>query len=180
MKVYEPGATPIAQDIRELAQAKHWDNDYMHPLTNAYLYAAARAQLIHTVIIPALQIGKIIISDRSFLSSLAYQGEAQKLGFDRVMSVNTDAIADCLPDLVLYIDTDVDTAMKRVFDEKGDKWESMGRQFFMDTATGYDKCEKLEIMQNRMIRVNGNRHEDEIFEEICKIVLEKISNNSEN
>lgn len=52
--VHEPGATHIAQDIRELAQAKTWDNDYMHPLTNAYLYAAARAQLLHTVVIPAL------------------------------------------------------------------------------------------------------------------------------
>lgn len=178
LKVHEPGATPIAQDIRILAQAKHWDDDYMHPLTNAYLYAAARAQLLHTVIIPALQVGKIIISDRSFLSSLAYQGEAQKLGFDRVMSINADAIENCIPDLVLYIDTDVDVAMKRVFDEKGDKWETMGRQFFMDTAEGYNKCEKLEIMKNRMIRINGNLSEDEIFGEICKKVLSKMEENN--
>lgn len=116
--VREPGGTPITDDIRHLAQAKRWENDYMHPLTNAYLYAAARAQLIHMTIIPALAEGKIVISDRSFLSSLAYQGEAQKLGFDRVMSINSDAILDCYPDLILYFDIDIDTAMKRVFDEK--------------------------------------------------------------
>ncbi len=45
----------------------------MHPLTNAYLYAAARAQTLHTVVEPALRAGKIVVSDRSFLSSLAYQ-----------------------------------------------------------------------------------------------------------
>ena len=175
LKVHEPGATPIAQDIRYLAQSKRWEDDYMHPLTNAYLYAAARAQLIHTVIIPALQLGKIIISDRSFLSSLAYQWEAQKLWFDKVMSVNQDAIEDCFPDLVLYIDTDVDTAMKRVFDEKWDKWETMGRQFFMDTARGYDKCEQLDIMQGRFVRINGNRHQDDVFNEISQLVTHKIS-----
>ena len=116
--VREPGSTPIATDIRELAQAKHWDDDYMHPLTNAYLYASARAQLLHTVVIPALAVENIVISDRSFLSSLAYQGEAQKLGFDKVMSVNKDAIEDILPDVVLYLDVDVDMAMKRTFDAK--------------------------------------------------------------
>lgn len=177
IKVYEPGATPIAQDIRHLAQAKHWDDDYMHPLTNAYLYAAARAQLLHTVVIPALQVGKIVISDRSFLSSLAYQGEAQKLGFDRVMSINADAIENIIPEVVLYIDTDVDTAMKRVFDEKGDKWESMGRQFFMDTAEGYNKCEKLDIMAGRFMRIDGNQHPDDVFDDIVKIISEKISEN---
>lgn len=172
--VHEPGSTPIAQDIRYLAQAKRWEDDYMHPITNAYLYAAARAQLLHTVIIPALQQGKIVIADRCFLSSLAYQGEAQKLGFDRVMSINSDAIVDCYPDIVFYIDTDVDTAMKRVFDDKWDKWESMGRQFFLDTAIGYDKCEKLEIMNGRFLRIDGNRDEKEIAAELQKIIASRL------
>lgn len=174
--VHEPGATPIAQDIRYLAQTKHWDDDYMHPITNAYLYAAARAQLLHTVVIPALQEWKIVIADRSFLSSLAYQWEAQKLGFERVMSINFEAISDCYPDIVLYIDTSIDTAMKRVHDEKGDKWETMGREFFLDTATGYDKCEQLEIMKDIFVRIDGNRDEEVVAKEIQKIISEKISN----
>ena len=73
----EPGSTPIAEDIRYLCQGKDWENESMHPLTNAYLYAAARAQTLHTVVAPALLEGKTVVSDRSFLSSLAYQGEAQ-------------------------------------------------------------------------------------------------------
>ena len=75
--VREPGSTPIAEDIRSLAQSRSWETEEMHPLTNAYLYAAARAQTLSTVIYPALHRGAIVISDRSFLSSCAYQGEAQ-------------------------------------------------------------------------------------------------------
>lgn len=71
--VREPGSTPIAEDIRHLAQKKEWENESMHPLTNAYLYAAARAQTIHTIVKPALESEKMVISDRSFLSSCAIQ-----------------------------------------------------------------------------------------------------------
>jgi dTMP kinase len=75
--VREPGSTPIAEDIRHLCQGKEWENEKMHPLANAYLYTAARAQTLHTVVGPALDRGQIVVSDRSFLSSCAYQGEAQ-------------------------------------------------------------------------------------------------------
>jgi thymidylate kinase len=75
--VREPGTTPIAEDIRHIAQAKSWEDETMHPLTNAYLYAAARAQTLETIVRPALTRGDIIISDRSFVSSCAIQGEAQ-------------------------------------------------------------------------------------------------------
>lgn len=73
VRVREPGTTPISEDIRTLAQGKIWEDEDMHPITNAYLYAAARAQTLHTVVTPALRDGKTVISDRSFLSSLAYQ-----------------------------------------------------------------------------------------------------------
>lgn len=170
LQVHEPGSTPIAQDIRTLAQAKTWDDDFMHPLTNAYLYAASRAQLIHTKLIPELHAGSIIVSDRSFLSSLAYQGEAQRLGFDKVMSINADAIEDLIPDIVLYIDTNIDTAMNRVFDAKGDKWETMGRQFYLDTQRGYEKCAQLEMLEGRFFRINGNRDPGDVAQQIRDIV----------
>lgn len=170
LQVHEPGSTPIAQDIRALAQAKTWDDDFMHPLTNAYLYAASRAQLIHTKLIPELHTGSIIVSDRSFLSSLAYQGEAQRLGFDKVMSINADAIEDLIPDIVLYIDTNIDTAMNRVFDARGDKWETMGRQFYLDTQRGYEKCAQLEMLEGRFFRINGNRDPGDVAQQIRDII----------
>ena len=77
LQIREPGTTPISEDIRYLCQTKTWDQENMHPLTNAYLYAAARAQTLQTVVIPALQSNKIVISDRCFVSSFVIQGILQ-------------------------------------------------------------------------------------------------------
>lgn len=72
IRVREPGGTSISEDIRTLAQGKEWDEP-MHPVCNAYLYASSRAQLLQSLVREALAAGKIVVSDRSFISSLAYQ-----------------------------------------------------------------------------------------------------------
>jgi dTMP kinase len=164
--VREPGSTPIAEDIRTLAQGREWENEKMHPLTNAYLYAAARTQTLHTVVTPALDRGQIVVSDRSFLSSCAYQGEAQWLGIDAILSVNKDAIEWCIPDIVFYMDIDVETSLSRTFDAVWDKWEKMWKDFFQKIVLGYEKCEKLDIMKNRFIRIDANRDPESIFQDI--------------
>lgn len=164
--VREPGSTPIAEDIRHLAQGKEWENEDMHPLTNAYLYAAARAQTLHTLVKPALDSWKIVVSDRSFLSSLAYQWEAQWLGFDTVLSVNRDAIEWILPDIIFYMDIDVETALSRTFDVAWDKWEKMWKTFFESIVRGYDKCEKLDFLKNRFIRIDARRNMEDISVDI--------------
>ncbi len=166
--VREPWSTPIAEDIRHLCQGKEWENEMMHPLTNAYLYTAARAQTLHTIVKPALESGKIVVSDRSFLSSCAYQGEAQWLGIDTILSVNQDAIRSILPDIVFYMDIDVETSLSRTFDTAWDKWEKMGKDFFESIARGYDKCEKLDIMKNRFVRIDASWSQEEIFERIVE------------
>lgn len=168
LHVREPGSTPIAEDIRHLCQGKEWENETMHPLTNAYLYAAARAQTLHTIVKPALEDGKIVVSDRCFLSSCAYQGEAQWLGIDTILSVNKDAIDWIIPDIVFYMDIDVETSLSRTFDAAWDKWEKMGKEFFEKIVLGYEKCEKLEIMKNRFICIDSSGSEEEVFERITK------------
>ncbi len=164
--VREPGSTPIAEDIRHLCQGKEWENEKMHPLTNAYLYTAARAQTLHTVVGPALDRGQIVVSDRSFLSSCAYQGEAQWLGIDTILSINVDAIEWLMPDIIFYMDIDVETSLSRTFDATWDKWEKMWKDFFQKIVLGYEKCEKLDIMKNRFIRIDANRDPESIFQDI--------------
>ncbi len=55
VQVREPGTTHIAEDIRHLAQGKTWEDETMHSITNAYLFAAARAQTLQTIVYPALE-----------------------------------------------------------------------------------------------------------------------------
>lgn len=174
ISVREPGSTPIAEDIRHLAQKKEWEDEQMHPLTNAYLYAAARAQTLQTVVKPVLEAGKIVVSDRSFLSSVSQQWWAQWLGIERVLEVNKQAIEGVIPDSVIYLEVDVYIALSRIFDEGWDKWEKMWKDFFQKIIEWYEKCEKLEIMKNRFIRVNANGTEDEVFERIITTLNSKL------
>lgn len=174
IQVREPGSTPIAEDIRHLAQKKEWENEDMHPLTNAYLYAAARAQTLQTVVKPALDKWNIVISDRSFLSSLAQQWYAQWLGIEKVFDINREAIWGIFPDIILYLDIPADVALSRIFDEYGDKWEKMGKEFFESIILGYEECEKLEIMKNRFIRIDASGDEKEVFGRIVEIVNNRL------
>ena len=66
------------------------------------------------------------------------------------------------------MDIDVETALSRTFDAAGDKWEKMGSDFFRSIARGYDKCEKLDIMKNRFIRIDASGSQEEIFDRITR------------
>lgn len=166
IQVREPGSTPIAEDIRHLAQRKEWENELMHPLTNAYLYAAARAQTLQTIVKPALERGHIVVSDRSFLSSCAIQWEAQWLGINTVLWINKSAVEKLLPDIIIYLDIDIDTALSRTFDSLGDKFEKEWKDFYRRIICGYEKCEKWNKIKNRFFRVDANGTEEEVFERI--------------
>ncbi len=169
--VREPGTTPIAEDIRSLAQGKVWEFEIMHPLTNAYLFAAARAQTLQTIVKPALEDGDIVISDRSFLSSCAIQGEAQGLGIEKILEINLPIVNDILPDLVLYLDIDIDLTLSRISDHWRDKFEREWKQFYEKIIRWYEKCEKLEIMKNRFFRIDANGSENEVFERIISFLI---------
>lgn len=91
IQVREPGSTIIAQEIRLLAQSRVFEEE-MDSICEAYLYAASRAQSLRHLVRPTLESGGIVVADRSFISSLAYQGEARGIGLDRIMEINHYAI----------------------------------------------------------------------------------------
>lgn len=165
-QVREPGTTPIAEDIRHLAQAKQWEDEVMHPLTNAYLYAAARAQTLQMVVYPALERGDIVISDRCFLSSCAIQWEAQGLGINKVLGINKEAVGKIFPDIIFYLDVDIDLALSRIFDAWWDKFEKEGREFYQKIIRGYEKVSKWKKIEERFVRIDANGGEEEVFSQI--------------
>ena len=128
----------------------------MHPLTEAYLYAASRAQLLHTVVRPALDRGAIVISDRSVLSSLAYQGGAQGVSIEDILSLNELALRGSEADIIFGLSADIDTALSRTFDTAGDKFESYGREFFERVVSAYEKVSQMPIFANNWQNIDAS------------------------
>jgi dTMP kinase len=115
--VREPGGTPIGEQIRAILL------DPQHRKMSAHaemlLFAAARAQLVTEILLPALQAGKCVVCDRYVDASLAYQGIGRGLGVEVVSGVNAVATGGLTPDLTLLLDIDVMTGLSRARAETG-------------------------------------------------------------
>lgn len=107
--VREPGSTALGEQIRKLLL----DGDHMAPWAEAFLFAAQRAQLASEVIAPALDAGKWVVSDRTYFSSVAYQGAGRGLGTETVRSINETGLEGVEPDHVFVLDIDVEVALSR-------------------------------------------------------------------
>lgn len=105
----EPGGTTLGEAVRALVL----DSDQVAPWAEAFLFAAQRAQLVAEVVAPALARGAWVISDRSYYSSLAYQGHARALGVEKVREVNELGLGRVLPDYVFVLDVEPGTGLGR-------------------------------------------------------------------
>jgi dTMP kinase len=107
----EPGATAIGKQIRRILLDPA--NQEMASMTELLLMFASRAQAAAELIVPALERGDIVVSDRFTDSSLAYQGEARGLGFDTVKAIHRLAVGSLLPDLTICMTIDLETGLER-------------------------------------------------------------------
>ncbi|MGY3768360.1 dTMP kinase [Helcococcus kunzii] len=96
----EPGRTKISEKIREILLSN--DNSEMSARTEALLYSASRAQHVDKLILPNLQKGKLVISDRYVISSLAYQSFGRDLSYDKVKEINDFATDNLSPDYTFF------------------------------------------------------------------------------
>lgn len=163
----EPGGSEVADAIRKVVQGTKFDEE-MDPVCEQYLYAASRAQSLRSVVKPLLDRGKIVVADRSVFTSMAYQGFGRGLGIDRVLKINKEAVGDVWPDLVIWIDTDLDTALSRTRDASGDKFESMDKKFFQKVRKGY--LAEMKKFPRLVKKVNGNGTVDVVEKRVWKVV----------
>ncbi len=131
--VREPGGTPLAERIRTLLLDP--SGPAMAPETEALLYAAARAELYACVVHPALAAGRLVLSDRSLFSSLAYQAFAAGIAEEAVLGASLLATRGRLPDLVVVYEAPPRTALGRR--EGRDRLEARGEVFQERVARGY-------------------------------------------
>lgn len=102
LRAREPGGTPIGEKVRSLLLDR--TNAEMVPLTEFFLYMASRAQLVEESIRPALEAGRVVVCDRYYYSTAAYQGAAGNVGIDEVLQVSERVARFVKPDLVALLD----------------------------------------------------------------------------
>lgn len=164
----EPGGTPIGEKIRKILLSPKIDR--VDQRAEVLLFAASRAQIVSDIIKPALEKGKIVISNRYADSSYAYQGIARKMGLDWVMEINKWATQGLLPDITFFLDIPEELGLKRVDKSRDirDKIEKDGEIFQRRVREGYYKLAKLFPERYRII--DAKRDEALIQEDIRKEV----------
>lgn len=163
----EPGGTSIGEDIRHIILDNK--NTDMGGETEALLYAASRAQHVHEKIIPALDEGKLVLSDRFVLSSLAYQGVGRNLGIENVKKINDFALGGLYPDLILFFHIDPEVTLKRkIKGSGGDRLEKEGADFHNRVYNGYMDLLNLYPENIKLIDASQSK------EEVLKCTIEKI------
>ena len=167
--VREPGGTVIGERIREILLDKK--NSQMTPRTELLLFEAARAQITEEVIKPALEEGKIVLCDRFFDSSSAYQGMARGMGMDFVAGLNMAATGGLKPDITFFFDITAEEALERrgKRGEASDRIELAGLKFQEDVRQGY--IELAKNSEGRIVTIDATKGIDEIFE-VVKGTLE--------
>ena len=147
----EPGGTVVGEKIRNVLLDKK--NDGMDPVCELLLFEAARAQIVRELIRPALDDGKIVICDRFFDSTYAYQGYARELGAGMVKLLNLTATSGLEPDITFLLDIDPEEALKRrgIRGDGDDRMEALGigfqqkvRQGYLELAGSFDRVFKVE------------------------------------
>ena len=167
----EPGGTPISEKIREMLLDPA--NREMTDVTEALLYAAARAQHVREVIRPALASGKVLLCDRFLDSSVAYQGGGRMLGVDRVLEINAPAVEDTLPLLTVYLDLDHRTSLRRrSAASELDRMEAEKEEFHARVEAGYH--ELISRNPERYLVVDARGDREEIARQISEAVLARL------
>lgn len=168
----EPGGSKIAEKIRTIILDT--DNLGMDSKTEALLYAASRREHLVKKIIPALESGKIVLSDRYIDSSLVYQGIARGIGVKEVYNLNQFAIGDYLPDLTIMLAVHPEIGMERIKNNRHefDRLELEKLDFHNKVYNGY--IEVAKTYPNRIVMINGEKAKDEVLEQTKKVVMEFI------
>jgi len=147
--IREPGGTPIGEEIRHTLQHSA-DNQAMTPETELLLINASRAQLVREIIRPALAAGEVVLSDRFYDSTIAYQGYGRKLDLRMVQSVIDVAVGDTRPDLtfLLTLSLSQSEARRKSRTQSGpvlrDRMEEADRSFFRRVEKGYREIAAAE------------------------------------
>ena len=166
--IREPGGVKISEKIRDILLDT--GNSEMTIETEALLFAASRSQLVREKIVPFLNNGFVVISDRFHDSSIAYQGYGRGIDTQFVIDLQKFAIGNAIPTVTFFIDIPIEEVLKRkanLNSEELDRIEVSEKEFYEKVRAGY---KVLAEKEERFVTLNGLMK----IEEIHNIIIDKI------
>ncbi|NLI12574.1 dTMP kinase [Pelotomaculum propionicicum] len=169
----EPGGTRVGELIREILLDPAYGE--LVPRAEALLYAAARAQHVAQVILPALREGRIVLCDRFLDSSLAYQGFGRGIEVGLLERINEPATDGLAPDLTIILDSGIEDGMDRISlsGRDADRIEREARAFHRKVRSGY--LELAARDPSRYSVVNANRPVGQVYADVLRAVEEILN-----
>ena len=170
----EPGGTWIGEQIREVIH--DLNHVEMHPRTETLLYQAARAQIVEQVIKPRLRAGEIVLSDRYYDSTIAYQGYGHQQDLEQIRGLVKYATGGLVPDLTVLLDVDVEEGLRRKKnDNEWNRLDAYTVEFHQRVHAGYLEMVKAE--PDRWVVVDAGAKWDQVQDELRKAILRRLKTN---
>ena len=172
----EPGDTPLGKELRRLLV--EGGPESLSDETELFLILADRAQHVHEVVRPALEQGRLVVSDRFADSTLAYQGYGRGMDLDLLRRLNLVATGGTMPELTIVLDCPVDVALARAAERLGrqavreDRFEAEGAAFQRRVRDGF--LELAEAEASRCVVVRSDGPVTDTQERIRRIVAERL------
>lgn len=177
----EPGGVPLSEKIREmLLEGK----SEMGSVTELLLFSASRAELVRTLVQPAIHQNQIVILDRFYDSTTAYQGYGRGINLETIRAINRVAALGIEPALTFYLDLLPEDAMMRKFSEKSlplsfgknetplDRMESSGLEFYRRVREGYKTLAREE--RHRFVEIDALQSVGEIHKQIVETLHQRL------
>lgn len=161
----EPDGTPLGSAIRGLFEQ---DGAAPTPLTQTFLFMAARQQHVAQVIRPALARGAVVVSDRYVDATLAYQGFGGGMELETIRDLNALATGGVMPDVTILLDLDPAEGIRRISDRSLDAFEKMDLDFHRRVREGYLEIARAE--KNRVVVLSADQPKDALHAAVVRAV----------
>ncbi|MDR1383683.1 MAG: dTMP kinase [Planctomycetaceae bacterium] len=166
----DPGSTRLGEAIRTIL-LNRYDLDICR-MSETLLFMAARAQMLKEIILPELKLGKIVLTDRFFLSTLVYQGYAGQIPIDDIEQIGKMVLGKTVPDIDFILDVPLEIAEKRRQNREKDRMEKMDRIYHKQVRQGF--LTHAHLNHERFVVIDASQSVDTIAEKIRQVVEKKL------
>lgn len=167
IRTREPGGTSLGEEVRKIALTS---KSNISPMTEAFLMATSRSQLVDELIKPGIE-NSNVLTDRFVLSSLVYQGVARNLGIEIIKELNDFALKDLRPDLTLYFAIDYEDSLKRKqLRGSTDNIEDEDEEFHRNIHQGYEIVYNMYKNHYNIVKIDASKEVEEVFNQVMEVL----------